>query len=132
MKKNESLKMQPGTATPGYQNARTRITNLFFELLERQFVIISSSDPLKLKTASDYAQCLSIHVNHLNHALREVTGNSTSYHISERIIKEAKSLLLHTDWPVSEIAYSLGFEYPTYFINFFKKNTGQTPKSVRQ
>jgi YesN/AraC family two-component response regulator len=45
--------------------------------------------------------------------------------ISDRIIKEAKSLLLHTDWPINEIAYSLGFEYPTYFIDFFKKKPGK-------
>ncbi|RYD73796.1 MAG: helix-turn-helix domain-containing protein, partial [Sphingobacteriales bacterium] len=47
------------------------------------------------------------------------------------IISEAKALLQHTTWSVSEIAYALGFEYPTYFNNFFKKKTGEIPKSVR-
>lgn len=51
--------------------------------------------------------------------------------ITERIIHEAKALLLHTNWSVADIAYALGFEYSTYFNNFFKKKTGQIPKSVK-
>jgi AraC family transcriptional regulator, transcriptional activator of pobA len=39
--------------------------------------------------------------------------------------------LQHTDWNVADIAYSLGFEYPTYFNNFFKSQTGHIPKSKR-
>jgi AraC-like DNA-binding protein len=44
---------------------------------------------------------------------------------------EAKALLQHTTCSISEIAYALGFEYPTYFNNFFKKKTGEIPKAVR-
>ncbi|WP_273004814.1 helix-turn-helix domain-containing protein, partial [Leeuwenhoekiella blandensis] len=40
--------------------------------------------------------------------------------------------LLHTDWSVNDIAYSLGFDYPTYFNNFFKKATGTNPGSYRK
>jgi len=46
------------------------------------------------------------------------------------MIHEAKALLQHTNWSVAEIAYALGFEYPTYFNNFFKKKTGQIPDSM--
>ncbi|HEV7783610.1 MAG TPA: helix-turn-helix domain-containing protein, partial [Chitinophagaceae bacterium] len=55
----------------------------------------------------------------------------TTNHIADRIISEAKALLQHTDWSISQIAFALGFEYPTYFNNFFKKKTGHIPKSVR-
>ena len=72
-----------------------------------------------------------MHVNYLNRAVKEVTGKPTTAHISGRILSEAKALLQHTDWNISDIAYSLGFEYPTYFNNFFKKMTGTNPKSVR-
>ena len=129
---HEALKMQPNTEYFKHSNAASRITSLFMELLERQFPIDTPRDILKLKTASDYAKSLSIHVNHLNHAVRKITGKSTTVHISERIVNEAKALLKHTDWSVSEIAYSLGFEYPTYFNNFFKRKTGFTPKLIRQ
>jgi AraC family transcriptional activator of pobA len=127
-----SLKMQPAFSPSAYAGAATRIATLFMELLERQFPIESTDRELKLKKAGDFAKSLSIHVNHLNHAVREVTGKSTSIHISERIVNEAKALLKHTDWSVSAIAFSLGFEYPTYFNNFFKKNTGVTPLSIRK
>jgi AraC-like DNA-binding protein len=101
-------------------------------LLERQFPIDSPEHALKLRKASDYAESLSIHVNHLNHAVRDITGKSTSVHITDRIIMEAKALLLHTDMSITEIAYCLGFDYPNYFNNFFKKNTGLTPLSLRK
>jgi len=128
---HEALKMQPNTTYFKHHNASERIASLFIELLDRQFPIDSPKAALKLKTANDFAVNLSVHVNHLNSSVRKITGKTTTTHISERIINEAKALLLHTDWSVSEIAYSLGFEYPTYFNNFFKKQTGSTPLSVR-
>ncbi|MNU05838.1 DNA-binding transcriptional regulator AraC [compost metagenome] len=64
--------------------------------------------------------------------MKETTGKSTTTHIAERISREAKALLQHTDWNVAEIAYALGFEYPTYFNNFFKKNTGSNPGAFRE
>ena len=87
--------------------------------------------PCSLKTAQDYAVALHVHVNYLNRAVKEVTGKSTTTHITERIASEAKALLQHTNWNIADIAYALGFEYPTYFNNFFKRLTGTNPKSLR-
>ncbi|MCF0065116.1 AraC family transcriptional regulator [Dyadobacter chenwenxiniae] len=129
---HEALKMKPDSGGLKNKNASERITFLFLELLERQFPIDDPQRSLKLKTASDYADALAIHVNHLNHAVMEVTGKPTSVHISDRVMGEAKALLKHTDWPISEIAYSLGFEYANYFNNSFKKKTGQTPGTIRK
>ncbi|HPH47443.1 MAG TPA: helix-turn-helix domain-containing protein [Chryseolinea sp.] len=129
---HEGMKMEPALSAIHYHTATDRIANLFLELLERQFPIDSAQHALKLKKASDYAEYLSVHVNHLNHAVREITGKSTTMHIAERIITEAKALLRHTDMSIAEVAYCLGFEYPNYFNNFFKKNTGLTPLSLRK
>jgi AraC family transcriptional activator of pobA len=104
---------------------------LFQGLLERQFPIASSAHGLKLRTPGNFARQLSVHVNHLNRAVRELTGKSTSVHIAAHIINEAKALLQHTCWSPAEIAYGLWFEYPTYFNNFFKKQTGTTPSALR-
>jgi AraC family transcriptional activator of pobA len=128
---HEALKMQPSENFSKHSNAAERITSVFLELLERQFPIENPQHPLELKTAQDFARNLSVHINHLNSSVKEVTGKPTTAHIAERITNEAKALLLHTDWNVAEIAYALGFEYPTYFNNFFKKKTGLIPKSVR-
>lgn len=128
---HEALKMEPSRNSESKQNAASRLTSVFLELLERQFPIESPGDPLRLRTPQDYANHLSVHVNYLNRVVKQVTGKPTSAHITERIGNEAKALLQHTDWNVSEIAFSLGFEYPTYFNNFFKKLTGSTPLSLR-
>lgn len=129
---HEALKLQPSENFEQHKNASSRITAVFLELLERQFPIENSDRSLTLRTAQDFANSLAIHVNYLNHAVKEVTGRSTTTHISERIISEAKALLQHTDWNVTDIAYALGFEYNTYFNNFFKKLTGMNPTSFRK
>ncbi|MBP9882244.1 MAG: AraC family transcriptional regulator [Chitinophagales bacterium] len=128
---HEALKLTPSENVDQHRNASSRITSVFLELLERQFPIEDTRKPLQLKTAQDYAKNLNIHANYLNRVVKEVTGKATTTHISERIISEAKALLLHTDWNISDIAYALGFEYPTYFNNFFKKMTGTNPKALR-
>lgn len=128
---HEAMKMQPSEQAEKHANAASRLTSVFLEFLERQFPIETSDSPLMLTTAQQYADQLSVHVNYLNRAVKSVTGKSTSTHITERIVNEAKALLQHTNWNVSEVGYALGFEYPTYFNNFFKKQTGLTPKTVR-
>jgi AraC family transcriptional activator of pobA len=128
---HEALKMEPSENFTKSRNASERITAVFLELLERQFPIESLNRPLTLKTAQDFATSLAVHVNYLNGSVKEVTGKSTTTHIGDRIVHEATALLQHTNWNVSDIAYALGFEYPTYFNNFFKKKTGQIPKAIR-
>ena len=128
---HESMKMQPSENFFKHKNASARITSLFLELLERQFPVETKDQPLILKTPQDYAQSLAVHVNHLNRSVKEVTGKPTTAHITERIIGEAKALLQHTDWSIADIGYSLGFEYPSYFNNYFKRLTGTIPKSLR-
>jgi len=128
---HEAVKLQPSEHFDQHKNAASRLTSVFLELLERQFPVESADNPLQLKTAQDYAKSLNVHVNYLNRAVKEVTGKPTTTHITERIVAEAKALLQHTGWNIADIAYALGFEYPTYFNNFFKKLTGTNPKSLR-
>lgn len=124
-------KLQPATAQLAHQHAAARIISLFIELLERQFPIDSTHQRLSLRTAKEYAERLAIHVNHLNKVLKEHTGKTTTDIISSRVAQEAKILLKQTDWNVSEIAYSLGFEEVAHFSNFFKKQTSLTPMAFR-
>ncbi|RYG04572.1 MAG: helix-turn-helix domain-containing protein, partial [Chitinophagaceae bacterium] len=48
------------------------------------------------------------------------------------LASEAKALLRHTDWNISEISYALGFADQAQFNNFFKKQTNLNPSSFRQ
>ncbi len=124
-------KLQPITSSYPNTNASARVTSLFIELLERQFPIESVQQKLRLRTAKDYADRLSIHVNHLNKVLKESTGKTTTEIIGSRVLQEAKILLKQTEWNVSDIAYSLGFEEVAHFSNFFKKQTSASPLSYR-
>ena len=127
---HEALSIQPPAQQP--VNGAARMTHLFMDLLERQFPVEHTAEPLRLRTAQDFAAKLLVHINYLNRAVKTVTGKPTSVLIAERIAAEAKALLLHTDWSVADIAYALGFAYPTYFNNFFKRVMGITPRSLRQ
>ena len=64
----------------------------------------------------DYAKTLSVHVNHLNRSVKEITDKAATNHIAERIITEAKRTPPYTDRTIADIAYSMGFEYPPTLI----------------
>lgn len=113
------------------QNASQRISSLFLELLERQFPIDDQHPSVQLRSASQYADQLNIHVNHLNRALKETLHNTTTQVIAGRLMQEAKILLRHSQWSIADISYSLGFPEPTHFDNFFKKHAGITPTKFR-
>jgi AraC family transcriptional regulator, transcriptional activator of pobA len=127
-----AMKIQPNASSEKQQiNASKRISVLFLELLERQFPIDDLHQRFSLRSASDFANQLNIHVNHLNRAIKETTQKTTSQIIAERIVQESKILLKHSTWSVSEIAYALGFTEVTHFINFFKKHVQISPLKFR-
>ena len=125
-------KLKPIEAKNETHNASSRIASLFIELLERQFPIESINQTIQLRTAGEYAENLSIHVNHLNKVLKDATGKTTTEIIISRITQEAKILLKQTDWNISEIAISLGFDEIAHFSNFFKKQTKLSPLQFRE
>ncbi|MCB5173377.1 helix-turn-helix domain-containing protein [Bacteroides fragilis] len=127
-----ALKMQESNKYESYPSASQRITELFIELLDRQFPVNYPHSVLNLRTPADYANRLSIHVNHLNKVVKDTTGKTTSAMITERIWTECTQYLLHSNLSVSEIAYSLGFESIAYFSKFYRKHTGSSPSKIRK
>lgn len=125
-------KLNPVLPLKNSKTAGARTTALFIELLERQFPIENISQLLKLRTPADYAGTLAVHVNHLNRVLKDTTGKTTGEIIGSRIYQEAKMLLTQTQWNVSEIAFTLGFEEVAHFSNFFKKYSKQSPQLFRE
>ena len=126
-----ALKSKPNENLYQHPDAKSRITAVFTELLERQFPIENVEQRIGMRSAGDYADQLAVHVNHLNRAIKETTGRTTTDLIAERIVTEAKSLLRYTRWNIAEIGYALGFEESAHFNNFFKKQTQQTPTAFR-
>lgn len=128
MKMQPAQQESPGT---GETSASDRITSIFLELLERQFPLQSPVHRIQLRTPGEFANQLNVHINHLNRVLKQSTGKTTSQILSDRINLEARAMLKHTNWNISEIAYCLGFEDPSHFVKFFKKNSQTTPKGYR-
>ncbi|HLG40094.1 MAG TPA: helix-turn-helix transcriptional regulator [Chitinophagaceae bacterium] len=110
--------------------ASQRISAAFLELLEQQFPI-HKHHTIRLRSASQFAHHLNIHVNHLNKSIKGILNKTTTQVISERILKEAKILLRHDHLSVADIAYDLGFTETTHFCNFFRKHTRINPRKFR-
>jgi AraC-like DNA-binding protein len=123
-------KLNPFSERHHQFTSRERIYTIFNELLERQFPVDLNNQKL-LRSASEYADVLNVHVNYLNRIVKEITGKSTSTLLYDRLLKEAIILLKHTNWTVSEIAFSLGFKDVSHFHHFFRKQTDNTPASFR-
>ncbi|AMJ66218.1 helix-turn-helix domain-containing protein [Hymenobacter sp. PAMC 26628] len=124
--------LQPAPARAPTHSAGARLAALFADLLERQFPLEAPQQQLRLRTATDYAGHLAVHVNHLNRVLKETTGCTTTALIGGRVAQEAKLLLKQTNWTTSEIASSLGFADVAHFCNFFKRQTGLVPGAFRE
>ena len=128
-----ALKMYPDNNLNGQSiTAGKRISARFLELLERQFPIDDIRQNLTLRSATDYAEHLNVHVNYLNRAVKDVTGQTTTQLITQRVLQEAKMLLKNTAWNVSEVAYALGFSEPAHFNNFFRKHLQLNPLKFRK
>ncbi|MFC4871729.1 helix-turn-helix domain-containing protein [Negadavirga shengliensis] len=127
------LKLQPNALTDKQpSNASQRISAMFMELLERQFPVEDNHPRIALRSASEFADHLNVHVNHLNRAVKSTTGKTTTQAIANRLVQEAKVLLKHSHWNVSDIAYALGFTEVTHFNNFFKKHMDISPLKFRE
>ncbi|MCF0069555.1 helix-turn-helix transcriptional regulator [Dyadobacter sp. CY261] len=124
-------KLQSTAVLHPNHSASARVTSLFIELLERQFPLENPQQRIALRTAKQFADQLSVHVNHLNKILKETTGLTTTELIAGRIVQESKALLLHTDWTIAEIADSLGFSDFAHFAKFFKSGTSLSPGAFR-
>ena len=126
-----ALKLRPSGQLYQPVDTNARLTAVFMELLERQFPVDSPQQRFSLRSAGDYAERLSVHVNHLNRCVKQTTGKTTTSLILERIAVEARALLKHTDWTIAEVGYSLGFKEPAHFTSFFRRQTGDSPSGFR-
>ncbi|REC45504.1 AraC family transcriptional regulator [Chryseobacterium pennipullorum] len=83
-------------------------------------------------TVAHFAGKANLSVNYFGDLIKHFTGQSPIEHIHQHIIQIAKKELLETKLSINEIAYGLGFEYPTYFTRFFRQKTGFSPTSFRK
>lgn len=93
-------------------------------LIERHF--------RKQRAPAFYADALAVTVARLNAACKARAGRTASAVLHERILLEAKRILLYTDHTVARVAHMTGFEDPAYFSRFFAQRTGRSPASWRK
>lgn len=84
-----------------------------------------------LPTVRYLSDQMNLSPNYLSDLLKKESGKNAQDHIHFYLIEKAKRLLISTDRTVSEIAYSLGFDYSQYFNKLFKQKTGKTPIEFR-
>ena len=96
----------------------------FRQLLEQEYK--------QLHTVQEYANRLNVSVRSLSNSVNECSGKSPLIFINNRIILEAKRLVLYSDLMIKEIAYMLGYDDPSYFVKHFKRHTGYLPSEFRE
>lgn len=111
-------------------NVNVTPNHLSFQL--RKLEALIDSNFKELKQLNDYADLMYISPKHLNSLCKKGLNKTVTNLIHERIIIEAKRLLLFTNNSISEVALELGFTEKSYFMRFFKKHTLLTADSFRK
>lgn len=104
----------------------------FLSLLESSFQVKEPDDAIKIKTAAEFAGELNVHPNYLNALVKSHTGKTLREHIQDRLLYEAKSLLVQTDWDINTISYGLGFSGHAAFTSFFSRKAQVSPTVFRK
>ncbi len=103
-----------------------------YSSLTARFLRKLNARPFQLTTASEIAKLLGVSRSWLNQLVRQETARNLTDHLQGRLILESKRLLAHSDLNVSEIAYELGFEDPSYFTRLFRQVEGRSPREFRE
>jgi len=101
-----------------------RLFVLFRKMLEQEYV--------RLHLVKDYANKLNVSTKTLSNSVIECSKKAPLTFINDRVLLEAKRMLRFTDLMVKEIAYRLGYDDPSYFVKFFKRQTGVLPSEFRE
>ncbi|NLR91490.1 helix-turn-helix domain-containing protein [Flammeovirga agarivorans] len=103
-----------------------------FEKLLKSYYIDELHLDLGIPTVKYCATELNMSSHYLSDMLRKETGKSAQEHIYNFVINKAKTRLLSSSESISQVAYSLGFEYPQHFSKLFKSKTGYSPVEYRK
>ncbi|WP_229755360.1 AraC family transcriptional regulator [Hymenobacter cavernae] len=78
-----------------------------------------------------YANLLNLSARQLSALVKAQSGKPAIKHVHERLVLEARRLLVYSEQSLKEIAFGLGFSEASYFSRFFKRETGSTPLEYR-
>lgn len=109
---------------PGREATSHRLAEMFAERMEGQFRTGAG--------VAEFARQLQVTPTHLSRVCRDASGRPALALLNERILYEARRLLLETDLPAREIAQQLGFSSAAYFTRAFSQAVGRTPSDFRK
>lgn len=109
---------------------KTDVNSDFYKIVQFKQAIIKEID--QQLSIADFASRLAVSSKKLTALTKQYTALTPGTLIKEMKILEAKRMLSHHDISIKEVAYSLGFDQPTYFTKFFKKETKLTPKQFQE
>lgn len=102
-----------------------------FERMLDQYFDGEFAEQNGLPSVKYFADKICLSPNYFGDMVKKETGRTPQEHIQEKVIEIAKNRVTDTDTTISEIAYSLGFQYPQHFCRLFKKRVGCTPNEYR-
>jgi AraC-like DNA-binding protein len=97
----------------------------------RRFRAAVERDHRRWHSVAEYAKHLGCSEKSLGRATLAVTGVGAKAFLTNRIVLEARRLLVHTHAPVATISEQLGFDEATNFVKFFRREAGVTPGTFR-
>lgn len=83
-------------------------------------------------SVADYAELMNMTPKALQKRVSKYSKATPNDIIKDRIILEAKRLLVHTDLSVKEVGYKLGYDDPAYFIRLFTNHVNESPQHFRK
>ncbi|WP_339917973.1 hybrid sensor histidine kinase/response regulator transcription factor [Yeosuana marina] len=113
-------------------NPELPITSTEIEFLKRLKEVLNDNITNSVFTSEAFAEAMHMSRTQLHRKLKAIVGMSTSAFIRSQRLKLALDLLKKSDATVSEIAYQVGFNTPSYFIKCFKEVYGTTPSEFFQ
>ena len=108
-----------------------RLVKAFTALYMKDVNTVRIGKEINLKKITHYATELGVSSSHLNDTIKSITGQSAGQLMRSQLVKQATMCLKHSSKSISEIAYLMGFEDPSYFSRFYKKQTGKMPSDFR-
>ena len=103
-----------------------------FENLLNEYFISGDAERLGLPTVNYFADKISLSPNYFGDLVKRETGVSAKEYLRKKLLEAAKEQLLNPQKSISQVAQSLGFQYPQHFVRFFKSMTGTTPGEFRE
>ncbi|QHT67313.1 AraC family transcriptional regulator [Rhodocytophaga rosea] len=102
-----------------------------FESLLNSYLTSDKPQTIGLPTVKYFADELNLSANYFGDLLKKETGKTPLEYIQLKLIDTAKEKLFDDGKTISEIAYELGFTYPSHFTRLFKAQVGYTPNEYR-